>query len=117
LAMLGALYENNVRAVAVRPGLAGYLSILEDRFAYVPLDVIVPGVLEVGDIADVMAAIAPRALLLGSLVDGRNPVVSEADLPGRLAPAYEAYRGTTAALVVRSRSGAPDLPHWILNHL
>ncbi|MFI5387183.1 MAG: hypothetical protein ACHQ50_13820, partial [Fimbriimonadales bacterium] len=76
LAILGALYQTEVRAVAVRGGLASYMSILQDRFVYVPKDIIVPGVVEAGDIGDVVAALAPRAVLLEDMVDGRNRLVS-----------------------------------------
>ncbi len=72
LAVLTALYEDKVRAIAVQGGLTGFLSVLEDRFAYVPGDVIVPGILDCGDIGDVTAALAPRPVLLQELVDGRN---------------------------------------------
>lgn len=40
-------------------GVAGYRSILESRFGYVPYDVVVPGVLTVGDLPDVTAAPVP----------------------------------------------------------
>jgi len=46
--------------------------VLEDRFVYVPGDTIVPGILECGDIGEVIAALAPRPILLQGLVDGRN---------------------------------------------
>lgn len=72
LAILAGLYESNVRAIAVRGGLASYLSILDDAFTYVPGDIVVPGILEVGDISDIVAALSPRATLFESLVDGRN---------------------------------------------
>lgn len=77
LALLTALYEDGVKAVAARRGLASYLTVLSDRFTYVPQDVIVPGILEAGDIPDVAASIAPRAVLLEGCVDGRNRVVDE----------------------------------------
>ncbi len=70
LALFTALYESDVR-VATRRGLSSFMSVLEDRFCYVPLDVVVPGILEAGDIPDVVAALGPRALVEGSL-DGRN---------------------------------------------
>jgi dienelactone hydrolase len=75
LAILAAFYERRVRAVAVHRGLASYRSILEDNFAYVPADIIVPGILEAGDIADVAAALAPRPVVLDEMVDGRNRLV------------------------------------------
>ncbi len=81
LALLGALYDDRVRAVVVEGGLEGYLSILEDQFAYVPEDVIVPGILEAGDISDVAKALAPRPVLLENLRDGRNRLVRPAVEP------------------------------------
>ncbi len=76
LAMLGALYEDHVRTVAVRSGLASYLSILENRFAYVPQNIIIPGILELGDLPDIAAALAPRPLLLEGTLYGRNRYMS-----------------------------------------
>jgi dienelactone hydrolase len=72
LALLTALYEDGVRAVGARGGLVSFLSVLEDRFCYVPLDVIVPGILQAGDVPDMTAALAPRPVRLDGLVDGRN---------------------------------------------
>ncbi|MEK7408527.1 MAG: acetylxylan esterase [Acidobacteriota bacterium] len=72
LALFTALYEDRLYAVAALRGLASFLSVLGDRFCYVPLDVIVPGILEAGDIPDLIAALAPRAVLHEASVDGRN---------------------------------------------
>ncbi len=72
LAILAGLYEDNIQAIAVRGGLASYLSLLDDSFTYVPGDIIVPGILEAGDIGDVVAALSPRSTFFESLVDGRN---------------------------------------------
>ncbi len=55
LALLAALYEDDVAAVAPRGGLTGYLSLLEDPFVYTPMDANVPGILEVTDVADIAA--------------------------------------------------------------
>jgi hypothetical protein len=77
LALFTALYEQSV-GVAARRGLSSFVSVLEDRFCYVPLDVVVPGIIEAGDIPDVIAALGPRVFVEGS-VDGRNrPVKAEA---------------------------------------
>ncbi len=80
LAILGALYEDHVRAVYVNGGLVSYASILDDAFSYVPSDVIVPGILELGDLPDVMAAIAPRPLLLRDTIDGKNRILPAVSL-------------------------------------
>ena len=86
LALLTAFYEPDVAAVATNRGLASFLSVLEDRFAYVPMDVIVPGLLEAGDLPDIVAFIAPRPVLIQAAVDGRNrPLTDEEPNPGILA--------------------------------
>jgi hypothetical protein len=81
LAILTALYDNKVRAIAVRGGLSSYLSMLDDSFTYIPGDVIVPGILEVGDIADFVTALSARPTLFVSLVDGRNRKVQGESQP------------------------------------
>ena len=43
LALLGGLFEDDVRAVAVRGGLVSYASLLDSPFFYVPHDAVVPG--------------------------------------------------------------------------
>src|SRR5262249_47820421 len=68
--LLGALFEDDVRAVYVHRGLSDYYSVLEGPFCYLPHDVVVPGVLTTGDLPDVAAALAPRALWLDETVDG-----------------------------------------------
>jgi hypothetical protein len=118
LALLGATYDNRVKAIAVRRGLADYLSVLNDRFVYVPLDIIVPGILEVGDIADVASALAPRPLLVEDPVDGQNRLIPETVLQRRLESLYKAYRETSpAALSIRSGHSTSNLVEWLLAHL
>ena len=117
LAMLGGLYEDSVTAMVVRKGLAAYLSVLDDNFTYVPNDVIVPGILEVGDVSDVAASLAPRPLLLESLVDGKDRVVPGAALEREFARAVEAYRAAPKNLVMRSGAGTPGVAAWLLAQL
>ncbi|MGH9327969.1 MAG: acetylxylan esterase [Terriglobia bacterium] len=118
LALLGGLYEGSVRAVAVHSGLASYLSILDDNFAYTPADVVIPGILKVGDIADVAAALTPRPLLFKGLVDSQDQLVSDPGLRRQLEPVYEAYRGTSAGtLSIQSGEGTSGIADWFLKHL
>jgi hypothetical protein len=72
LALLAALFEDSIQAVYAQGGLAGYASLLQSPFCYVPHDVVVPGALTAGDLCDVAAALAPRPLRLEGLVDGLN---------------------------------------------
>jgi dienelactone hydrolase len=114
LALLGGLYEPSVQTVAVQGGLVSFLSILEDSFAYVPQDVIVPGILEAGDVAEVASALAPHPLLLQGLVDGKDRLVAAADLQTQLAPVYEAYRSdSSTALSICSGENASHFAEWL----
>jgi dienelactone hydrolase len=72
LALLGALFEEGIASVRARGGLVGYTSLLESPFCHVPYDVVVPGVLTTGDLADVAASLAPTPVRLEAMVTGRN---------------------------------------------
>ena len=111
LALMVALYENDVRAVAARGGLVSYLSMLQDRFCYVPQDVVVPGILETADVGDIVSALAPRAVLLEGLVDGRNRRSTAAEAGAQLQAA------SGARLLVREEAAEPRLAAWIAGQL
>ena len=117
LAVLGALYEPRVRTIAVRNGLTGYASILDDAFVYVPAEITVPGFLEVGDIADVEAALAPKPMLLEDPIDGKDRVVPAGDLRARLEPLYRAYREAPSNLSIRSGERSSQVAAWLAAHL
>jgi len=117
LALLGALYDDHVQAVAVHRGLVSFASILDSNFSYVPQDVIVPEILEVGDIADVAAALAPRALFVKGSVDGQDRLVSSSRLHQDLQPVYDAYQGAAAAgLSILAGEGPSGISAWFLEH-
>lgn len=116
LALLTTLYEDNVRAVVARGGLISYLSVLRDRFTYVPQDAIVPGILERADIPDIVGAIAPRAELLENFVDGRNRLLSASAVNEQLRPA-PAY-ASPLQLLVRDQAEKPqDMAYWVVSQL
>ena len=117
LALLGGLFEPEVRAVYGQGGLAGYQSLLQSQFCYVPHDAVVPGALTVGDLADVAGALAPRPLRLEGLVDGLNRRVNADVLTKTYEPVRNAYRATKAAdrLVVEATPGKPSV--WLLAQL
>ena len=121
LALLAALYEENVAAVAARGGLLSYQAVLQDRFCYVPSDAIVPGILEVADLADIAAAISPKHVLLARMVDGRNrPVPLEqttreyARVPGMR---HGAEPGAAAFLDLRQEAADNELARWLAQQL
>jgi dienelactone hydrolase len=117
LAVLGALYDSTVRAIAVRGGLASLASILDDAFPYVPADMAIPGFLEVGDLADAAATLAPMPMWLEDLIDAKNRRIPERDLQGQLQPLYEAYRQVPANLSVRRDQEPSKIAAWLLAHL
>ena len=114
LALLTAFYEDDVRAVAACGSLVSYLSVLKDRFCYVPQDIIVPGILEVVDVGDLVALLAPRAILLEKLVTGKDQIVESGNLKSEMEAAYVAYRNTPGQLLIREKSGTPDLADWLV---
>jgi len=117
LALLAALYEDRVMAVATRRGLASYLSALKDPFCYVPLDVIVPSIVESGDIPDIVAALSPRPVLLQGFVDGRNRPLPQAAFEKELAGAVAAYHRAPSVLTLRDDPDPTYLAKWIVSHL
>ena len=117
LALLAALYEQDVRAAIARGGLSGYLSVLEDPYVYVPPDVIVLGILKSGDIADIAGALAPRPALLSDLVGGRNIRVPMPKLQETFARARAEYRELRAAGRFTVAGDVRDPAAWIIREL
>jgi hypothetical protein len=118
MALLGALYEPSIHAVEVNGGLVSFASVLDDTFAYVPQDVIIPGILEVGDLADVEAALAPRPLRVTGLVDGLDRLVPEETLNEQLKPAEDVYQSMSGtALEVAVDSSGLGVAVWFQKHL
>jgi hypothetical protein len=117
LAILAALYDPDVRAVAVSGGLVTFESVLDDAFSYVPADAIIPGLLEAGDLADVEAALAPKPMLLQDLIDGKNHLVPERDLRDQLQPVFRAYGEAPANLSVQTGQPPTKLAEWLVEHL
>jgi len=116
LAILGALYEPGVRTVAIGNGLASYSSILDDAFAYIPADAIVPGFLDIADLCDVEAALAPRPLLIEDTIDSKNRVISEERMHTVLQPLFDAYRGVPTNLSVRTGYQSSEIAAWMAAH-
>jgi dienelactone hydrolase len=113
LALFGALYEDEVKAVYVRGGLDGYRSVLNSPFVYVPHDIIVPGALTAGDLCDVAAALAPRPLRLEGLVDGQNRRVKADDLD----KTYGSDKTNRKLYLSDTPSSDADAAKWLLDNL
>jgi hypothetical protein len=112
LAILGALFEDNVKAVVARGCLTSYAAIMDAPAFYVPHDAVVPGALEVADIPDLAAALAPLPLRLESFVDGRNRPAGRESLDEALTAVRKAYVVSPARLVVNA-AAQPDAGTWL----
>lgn len=92
LALLGGLFEEDVKAIYVRGGLSDFYSVLETPLMYIPHDAVVPGVLTTGDLSDLAATLAPRPLWLDGLVDGMNREVPHEALTKRYQSTLAGYK-------------------------
>jgi dienelactone hydrolase len=116
LALFGALYEDDVRAVHIHGGLASWQTLLQSQFCQVPHDVIVPGALTAGEIGDVIAALSPRPVSMRNLVDGRNRPADQATIVQGLEPALRAYKLGQAEDKL-AIDGKEAMPAWLLGQL
>ncbi|MGE4562143.1 MAG: acetylxylan esterase [Rhodospirillales bacterium] len=118
LALLAALFEDDVTAVYASGTFASFQSLLNSQFLYVPHDAVVAGALAVGDISDIAGAIAPRPLKIENLIDGLNRSVSADSLGSTFAVTTEAYRNARAgdrlSLSVDKKS---ESAAWLLSHI
>lgn len=119
LALLTALFEPEVRAVAARGMLAGYLSLLESNVTYLPFDMTVPGIFAAGDTDDRCAVLAPLPLLVAGAVDGRNRLLNERELRQALGQTISRYEATggSGGLILRPQTAAPGPAQWLAAQL
>ena len=114
LALLGALLDDRIPRVYVHGGLSSYRSVLTSPHVYIPHDVVVPGVLQAGDLCDVAAALAPRPLRIDGLVDGLNRRLPAELARREYAPALESYRRAGAEQRIVVGAGPPSPGDWLL---
>jgi hypothetical protein len=113
LALLAALYEEDVRAVYVHGGLAGFESVLTKHLALIPHDAVVPGALTAGDLCGLVAALAPRRIRLEAMVDGWNRTLSAPDLASAYESAAASYRAAGAAAQFSLSTEQTSCVHWL----
>jgi hypothetical protein len=120
LAMLGALYEDDVRAAFTHGGLASLTSTLASPFCYLPHDAIVPGVLQTGDLTDLAATLSPRPLRMCAMVDGVNRRIGRLPMEKAYDPTRSAYRAANGVQALALEPNAPsanELARWFATHL
>jgi cephalosporin-C deacetylase-like acetyl esterase len=115
LALLGALFEDDVRAIYLSGGLTSYHSVLTNFAVLIPHDASVPGALTAGDLCDLAAALAPRPLRLEAMTDHLNRLQSATEVKKAYAPAVQRYSAASGALsLADKRSSAAT---WLLEQL
>jgi cephalosporin-C deacetylase-like acetyl esterase len=115
LGLLGALYEDEVRAVFVSGGLTSYHAVLSHFAVLVPHDALVPGALTAGDLCDLAGALAPRPLHFERMVDPLNRLTAGVELRKAYAPAIQNYAATPRALTFADHSSSAAA--WLLVRL
>lgn len=121
LALLGGLFEEEVAAVAsAGGGLSGYRSVLGSPFVYVPHDAVVPDALMSGDLQNVAAALTPRPLWIGGVVDGLNRKLSGDDAwlsCEKVRHAYEVPPAKGRFAFRQEVEPGKELTDWLLQQL
>jgi cephalosporin-C deacetylase-like acetyl esterase len=115
LALLGALFDEDIHAVHISGGLAAYHPVLEHFAVLVPHGDCVPGALTAGDLCDVAASLSPRPLGLNAMVDHLNRPLSTDALKDEYAPAVNAYSAAARSLSLAGARSSPAA--WLLEHL
>lgn len=115
-ALLLALFEDDVRAVIGRGGLTGFAALLDGPACHVVMDAVVPRATQAGDLADVVAVLAPRPVRLEAVVDGRNRLADQPRLERDYAVARAAHTAKPDALTL-SPSVRDDVAEWLCGAL
>ena len=100
-------------SVYTHGGLSGYLDSVTSPYVYIPHDVVVPGVLTRGDLADLAAALAPCPLRLDGIVDGLNRSLPLDTARSIYQPAITAYRSQAATIALTDDRS--NMAQWLLN--
>jgi len=115
LALLGALFEEDVQVVHLSGGLTSYHSVLTNFAVLIPHDASVPGALTAGDLCDLVGSLAPRPLRLEAMIDHLNRLQSAAEVKNAYNQAVLRYAATPGALsFADKRSSAAT---WLLEQL
>jgi len=109
LAMLGALFDEEIAGVYVHGGLASFQYVLQTQQVFIPHDVVIPDVLSTGDLSDLAAVLAPRPLCLVGLVDGLNSRLDREKANTAFETALRNYQqlGKEQSIVIQDTASSP----------
>lgn len=119
LALLAALFDDDIKAVRANGGLISFGSLLDSQFIHVPFDAIVPGVLMHGDLPDIAASLAPLPLAISGSVDGWNRLASHTTVKDQHRGTIETYRRANASdsLSFQTTTTIERAAIWIISNL
>jgi len=118
LSLLLALFEDDVKCIYASGGLLSFSSVLTSPFSYLPFDVVVPGVVEAGDLQILLAALAPLPVMLEGMVDGQNRLAEEGMAHDVFAMAFDSYKRHAQRFVVNQKVSESEAKvEWLLNAL
>ncbi|MFO0870055.1 MAG: hypothetical protein U0935_14080 [Pirellulales bacterium] len=117
LALLAAAFDERIAVVLSRGSLLSFASLLDSPFVHVPHDIVVPGVLTVGDLPDLAALCGPKALRIESPIDSTNRAVPtpEASTQWKVAVAAYAQRQPPQQLLLGA--SRESLTSWLYGNL
>jgi hypothetical protein len=115
LALLGGLFEEDVRAVYLAGGLASYHAVLGHFAVLIPHGSSLPGALTAGDLCDLAGGLAPRPLRLEAMVDAMNRPLPADAVKKAYDPAVRGYSATPQALSFADRPSSAAA--WLLGQL
>ena len=80
LSLFSALFNDDVKAITIKGGLASYASILKHHLVQIPHETLIPGIFNMGDISLLINALGSRTIFLDQMVDGLNLEVAETNV-------------------------------------
>jgi hypothetical protein len=112
LALLGALFEDSVRAVLARRTLASWLTVFDTPFVHLPHDFVGPGIVDAGDILDLAATLGDRPVALVSSINGGNRILPAADVQRLYSASLETVRARNSRFEIAD-DGERNASDWL----
>ncbi len=106
--LYAALFDSRIGRIAVDGMLSSYDAVMSDRLAIGVVEQIVPSVLKYFDLPDVIAALAPRRVILAGLVNPVGQRMRPAGVRKEYATASSAYKKAGAARAFQLAEGAGE---------
>ncbi|MCS6849751.1 MAG: acetylxylan esterase [Gemmataceae bacterium] len=97
IALHAAVLERRISRLTLERSLISWSAVVRSPISFNQLTNVVPGALEVYDLPDLAALVAPRPLTIRAAVDPRHQPVTQAELEAAYRPCRSAYQSAGAA--------------------